>query len=53
VTIPPRTALSGDERRSLVGMGGFILLLHVVGWGVLIGLVAPHGYAVGGQLMGV
>ena len=53
MTIPPRTALSGDERRSLVGMGGFILLLHVVGWGVLIGLVAPHGYAVGGQLMGV
>src|SRR5665811_481018 len=48
-----RSPLSGDERRSLVGMGGFILLLHVVGWGVLIGLVAPHGYAVGGQLMGV
>jgi nickel/cobalt transporter (NiCoT) family protein len=34
-------------------MGGFILLLHVVGWGVLIGVVAPHGYAVGGQLLGV
>jgi nickel/cobalt transporter (NiCoT) family protein len=53
MTSQPRTALSGDERRSLWGMGGFILLLHVVGWGVLIGLVAPHGYAVGGQLMGV
>jgi high-affinity nickel-transport protein len=53
MTSEPRTALSGDERRSLWGMGGFILLLHVVGWGVLIGLVAPHGYAVGGQLMGV
>jgi high-affinity nickel-transport protein len=49
MTSEPRT----DERRSLWGMGGFILLLHVVGWGVLIGLVAPHGYAVGGQLMGV
>src|SRR5665811_1333963 len=48
-----RSPLSGDERRSLVGMGGFILLLHIVGWGVLIGLVAPHGYAVGGHLMGV
>jgi nickel/cobalt transporter (NiCoT) family protein len=34
-------------------MGGFILLLHVVGWGVLIDVVAPHGYAVGGQLLGV
>jgi high-affinity nickel-transport protein len=53
MTSEARTALSGDERRSLWGMGGFILLLHVVGWGVLIGLVAPHGYQVGGQLMGV
>jgi len=34
-------------------MGSFILLLHVVGWGVLVGVVAPRGYAVGGQLMGV
>jgi high-affinity nickel-transport protein len=48
-----RTALSRDEKRSLWAMGGFILLLHVLGWGVLIGLVTPHGYAVGGQLMGV
>ena len=47
------TAVSGDERRSLLGMGGFILLLHVVGWGVLVGFVIPHGYAVGGQLLGV
>ena len=48
-----RAALSRDERRSLWGMGGFILLLHVVGWGVLIGFVAPRGFTVGGQLMGV
>ena len=48
-----RTALSTGERRSLWGMGGFILLLHVLGWGVLVGLVAPHGYTVGGQLVGV
>jgi nickel/cobalt transporter (NiCoT) family protein len=34
-------------------MGGFILLLHIVGWGVLVGFVAPRGYTVGGQLMGV
>jgi len=37
----------------LWGMGSFIIVLHIVGWGVLIGLVAPRGYAVGGQLMGV
>ncbi len=48
-----RVALSGDERRSLWGMGAFILLLHVVGWGVLVGFVAPHDYTVGGQLVGV
>ena len=48
-----RAALSGDERRSLWGMGGFILLLHVLGWGVLVGFVAPRGFTVGGQLMGV
>ena len=53
MTSPARAVLSGEERRSLWGMGAFILLLHIVGWGVLIGLVAPHGYAVGGQLMGV
>jgi high-affinity nickel-transport protein len=30
------------ERRSLVGMAIVILALHVVGWGVLAGMVAPH-----------
>lgn len=35
------------ERRSVLGMAGFILLLHLVGWGVLIGLVAPQNYQVG------
>ncbi|HET8601836.1 MAG TPA: HoxN/HupN/NixA family nickel/cobalt transporter [Segeticoccus sp.] len=44
---------TGAERRSLFGMGGFILLLHVLGWGVLLAFVAPHGYDVGGQLFGV
>ncbi len=48
-----RSPLSGDEQRSLWGMGAFILLLHVVGWGVLIGLVVPNEYSVGGQLVGV
>src|SRR5450631_2122081 len=53
MTLDARAALSRDERRSLWGMGSFILLLHAVGWGVLIAVVAPRGYAVGGQLMGV
>ena len=29
-------------------MGLFVLLLHVVGWGVLLFAVAPHGYRLGG-----
>src|SRR5215212_10921655 len=29
-------------------MGLFVLLLHVVGWGVLVLAVAPHGYHLGG-----
>src|SRR5664279_5847061 len=53
MTLGARAAFSGDERRRLWGMAGFILVLHVVGWGVLIALVAPQHYAVGGQLMGV
>src|SRR4051794_13641612 len=42
-----RNSLSGPEWTSLAGMAGFVLLLHVVGWGVLGGIVAPHNYAVG------
>ncbi len=43
----PRRRFSPGERRSLVGMGLFIALLHVLGWGTLIGIVAPHHYQVG------
>ena len=35
------------EWRSLGGMTGFVLLLHVLGWGVLVVAVAPHGYRLG------
>ena len=42
-----RASLPRQERRSLAGMAGFVLLLHVVGWGVLIFAVAPHDYRLG------
>ena len=45
--------LSRDERRSVVGMSIVVLLLHVVGWGLLVGVVAPQEYQVAGQLFGV
>jgi nickel/cobalt transporter (NiCoT) family protein len=49
-----RAALSRREWGSLLGMAGFVVLLHVVGWGVLIGIVAPAHYAVGGgQVFGI
>ena len=36
-----RNSLSPGEWTSLGGMAAFILLLHVVGWGVLAAIVAP------------
>jgi nickel/cobalt transporter (NiCoT) family protein len=43
----PTSWLTRPERRSLAGMAGFVLLLHVLGWGVLIFAVAPHDYRLG------
>ena len=42
-----RRGLTGRDRASLGGMLGTIVLLHVVGFGLLFGLVAPHHYQVG------
>jgi nickel/cobalt transporter (NiCoT) family protein len=39
--------LSSSERRSLIGMFAFIGLLHLLGWGTLIGIVAPARYQLG------
>lgn len=38
---------SPGERRSIFGMTALILLLHIVGWGVLALVVAPHHYRLG------
>ncbi|GAB3886758.1 Nickel transporter NicT [Terrabacter terrigena] len=45
--------LTRDERRSVAGMAAFVALLHVVGWGLLVLVVAPAEYRVAGQLFGV
>jgi nickel/cobalt transporter (NiCoT) family protein len=52
-SLTERLALREGERRSLLAMATVVLVLHVVGWGVLVGLVVPHGYQVGGQLFGI
>src|SRR5262245_7047292 len=44
-----RQSLTGSDWRSLGGMAGFIVLLHVVGFGVLFGLVAPKHFELGGD----
>jgi nickel/cobalt transporter (NiCoT) family protein len=44
-----RRSLTPRDRRSLWGMVGFIILLHVVGLGVLFGLVVPNHFQLGGD----
>src|SRR4051812_2636616 len=50
--LPARRTRSGGgfkprEWRSIGLIGGFVLLLHVVGWGVLVFAVAPAQYQLG------
>jgi high-affinity nickel-transport protein len=42
-----RVALGTREWAVLAAMAGFVLLLHVLGWGTLIAVVAPQGLSVG------
>lgn len=44
-----RRSLSGADKRSLVGMFGFIIALHLVGFGVLFAFVLPQHYQLGGD----
>lgn len=44
---PRRLALSRPEKSSVAGMSAFVLLLHVVGWGVLAVFIAPNHYELG------
>ncbi|MGY4766424.1 Nickel transporter NicT [Kribbella sp. CWNU-51] len=44
-----RRGLNRRDRRSLRGMTGFIVLLHVIGFGVLFGFVVPQHYQIGGD----
>ncbi|MEV7609995.1 HoxN/HupN/NixA family nickel/cobalt transporter [Microbacterium sp. NPDC089320] len=41
--------LGSQDRRSLVGMGIFVVVLHIVGFGVLISVVAPQQLELGGS----
>lgn len=49
----PHRVIGADWRR-ILGMVGFIVLLHVVGWGTLLGLVAPQELHLGAsQVFGI
>ncbi len=43
-----RASLSAADRRSLTGMYGFVLLLHLAGFGILFLLIVPRHFALGG-----
>jgi high-affinity nickel-transport protein len=44
-----RAGLTGRDKRSLAGMTGFIVLLHVLGFGTLFLLIVPEHYRLGGD----
>jgi high-affinity nickel-transport protein len=48
-----RPSLAREHRVALWRCLAFVGLLHVVGWGLLVGVVAPHEYEVGGRVLGV
>ena len=44
-----RAGLTRADRRSLAGMTGFVIALHVIGFGVLFGFVVPQHFQLGGD----
>ena len=44
-----RRSLGRTDWRSLAGMSAFIVVLHVLGFGILFGLVVPRHFQIGGD----
>lgn len=44
-----RASLTTADKRSLIGMAAVVVLLHVVGFGVLFGIVVPQHFRLGGD----
>jgi high-affinity nickel-transport protein len=40
-------SLTAAERRTMLAMAAVIIALHAAGFGIIVGLVAPHRYALG------
>ncbi|MEU2877287.1 HoxN/HupN/NixA family nickel/cobalt transporter [Streptomyces sp. NPDC007070] len=45
--------MTRKEWAGVGGMAGFVLALHVIGWGTLVGIVAPEHYSLGAKTFGV
>ncbi|MFL6106965.1 MAG: HoxN/HupN/NixA family nickel/cobalt transporter [Marmoricola sp.] len=50
---PAHQRLSGSQKAALWRCLAFVAFLHLVGWGLLIGVVAPEHFEVGGKVLGV
>jgi len=50
---PVQQRLSGSQKAALWRCLAFVAFLHLVGWGLLIGVVAPQHFEVGGKVLGV
>jgi len=50
---PARRRLTRSEKQALARTLGFVLFLHVLGWGLLLGVVAPHEWRVGNDVLGI
>lgn len=44
---PARAVRSRGDRSTLAAMAAVVVLLHVLGWGLLVGVVAPQGLTLG------
>jgi high-affinity nickel-transport protein len=48
-----RRGVTREQKVALARCLGFVALLHLVGWGLLVGVVAPEHFEVGGRILGV
>ncbi|MGW2741079.1 HoxN/HupN/NixA family nickel/cobalt transporter [Streptomyces sp. NPDC001450] len=48
-----RGSMTRQEWTRVGGMAAFVLALHVIGWGTLVGIVTPEHYSVGTDTFGI
>ncbi|MEV5880785.1 HoxN/HupN/NixA family nickel/cobalt transporter [Streptomyces sp. NPDC052101] len=48
-----RGSMTRQEWIRVGGMAGFVLALHIIGWGTLVGIVAPQHFSVGTDSFGI